>query len=109
MVPIMGTCYDPCMRIIARKTLRAFWEDHADAEQPLKAWYAEAKKASWRTPHAVKEMYRNASMIGDNKVVFNIAGNKYRVAVKFNYELGIGFILFVGTHKEYDTVDLEKI
>ena len=69
------------MRIIALKTLRAFWKApaHRDAEQPIKAWYAEARNAAWRTPADVKAHYRSASIVGDNRVVFNIAGNKYRL------------------------------
>ena len=66
------------MRIIAIKTLRAFWEqpDHQDAEQPLKAWYAEAKNAAWRTPAEVKAQYGSASIVGDNRVVFNLTLDK---------------------------------
>jgi len=99
------------MRIIARRTLREFWEQdaHQDAEQPLKAWYAEAKNATWRTPAEVKAQYRSASVLGDHRVVFNIAGNKYRLVVKFNYNVGVGYVRFVGTHRAYDQIDAETI
>ncbi|MEA3342008.1 MAG: type II toxin-antitoxin system HigB family toxin [Chloroflexota bacterium] len=99
------------MRIIAKRTLREFWEnpDYHDAEQPLKAWYAEAAHADWRTPVDVKEKYGNASIVGNNRVVFNIAGNKYRLVIKFHYNTGIGYVRFVGTHKEYDRIDVEVV
>ena len=72
------------MRIIAKRTLREFWEkpEHRDAEQPLKAWYAEARNATWSTPADIKARYRHASIVGNNRVVFNIAGNKYRLVVE---------------------------
>jgi len=94
------------VRIIAISTLRNFWEVHADAD---KAWYQEAKAADWATPHQVKAMYRNASVVGDNRIVFNIAGNKYRLIVKFNYAYRIGYVRFVGTHAEYDRINAEEV
>jgi mRNA interferase HigB len=99
------------MRIIAKRTLREFWEQpaHRDAEQPLKAWHAEAKNATWRTPADIKAHYRHASIVGNNRVVFNIAGNKYRLVVKFHYNTGVGYVRFVGTHEEYDAIDVEVI
>ena len=97
------------MRIIAISTLRNFWEVHADAEEPIKAWYQEAKAADWSTPHQVKAMYRNASVVGDNRIVFNIAGNKYRLIVKFNYAYRIGYVRFAGTHAEYDRINAEEV
>lgn len=90
-------------------TLRHFWVRHRDAEQSLKAWYQEARAANWTTPHQVKARYRSASLLGDNRIVFNIAGNKYRLIVKFNYAFGIGYIRFIGTHAEYDRIDAEQI
>ncbi len=97
------------MRIIAISTLRIFWEIRADAEEPIKAWYQEARAADWATPHQVKAMYRNASVVGDNRIVFNIAGNKYRLIVKFNYSYRIGYIRFIGAHAEYDRINAEEI
>jgi mRNA interferase HigB len=97
------------VRIIAISTLRSFWESNKDAEEPLKAWYNEAKMADWATPHQVKSMHGNASVLGDNRIVFNIAGNKYRLIVKFNYPYRIGYVRFIGTHAEYDRVDVEEI
>ena len=97
------------MRIIARGRLRDFWNSHPDAEQPLKAWFREAEAANWQRPGDIKSMYGNASVIGDNRVVFNIAGNKYRLIVKFNYGYRIGYIRFIGTHAEYDRIDAESV
>ena len=95
------------MRIIKRATLRKFREANADAEQPLKAWFQEARKADWQSPHDVKAHFGNASVIGDNRLVFNIAGNKYRLIVKFNYPYRIGHVRFIGTHAAYDVIDAE--
>jgi mRNA interferase HigB len=97
------------MRIIARKTLKDFWEHYPDAEQPLKTWFKFARKADWKTPTELKTDYGNASILEDNRVCFNIAGNKYRLIVKINYSCRIGYIRFVGTHVEYDNVDANKV
>lgn len=99
------------MRVIAKRTLREFWEkpDCADAEQPLKAWYSEARNADWKKPQDIKERYRQASFLKDNRVVFNIAGNKYRLIVKINYPFGIVYVRFIGTHKQYDAIDAETV
>lgn len=97
------------MRIVALKTLRQYWEmaGHQDCEQPLKSWYAIAKTAKWKTPQDIKDQFGNSSIIGNNRAVFNIAGNKYRLIVAFNYSCGIGFVKFIGTHAEYDKIDAE--
>ncbi|UQB41939.1 type II toxin-antitoxin system HigB family toxin [Thiomicrospira microaerophila] len=99
------------MRIISRATLRAFWEmpDYSDAEQALKAWYDEAKHASWLTPQDIKNQFRSASFVGNNRVVFNIHGNKYRLVVAINYSLSVCYVRFVGTHKQYDKIDVATI
>lgn len=97
------------MRIIAIKRLRDFWEQHPNAERPLRAWYADVKKADWKTPMAIKAVYRNASFLRENRVVFNIKGNDYRVVVLINYILGIVYIRFVGTHTQYDAIDATEI
>jgi mRNA interferase HigB len=97
------------MRIIARKTLKDFWEHYPDAEQPLKTWFKFVRKTDWKTPHEVKIDYGNASILEDNRVCFNIAGNKYRLIVKINYPYRIGYIRFVGTHTEYDNIDANKV
>jgi mRNA interferase HigB len=97
------------VRIISRGTLRRFWQRYPDAEQPLKAWFQEAAKARSSSPHQVKKMYRNASVTGDNRIVFNIAGNKYRLIVEFNYRYRLGYVRFIGTHAQYDRIDAEIV
>ena len=99
------------MRIIARKTLRQFWEQslYRDAEQPLKAWFREAEKADWASPSQVKADFRNASVVGNGRVVFNIAGNKYRLVVRVNYPYRIMYIRFIGTHRQYDAIDVREV
>ena len=96
-------------RIIAKRTLREFWENHADSEQYLKTWYQTAKNSNWKSPNDVKMTYINASILKNNRVVFNIKGNSYRLIVKFNYIKQWAFIRFVGTHAEYDKIDADKI
>ena len=97
------------MRIISRKRLREFWEKHADSEQQLKTWYKEASNAEWNSPNDIKEEYVKASILGYNRVVFNICGNKYRLIVKISYKRKWVFIRFIGTHKEYENIDAKNI
>jgi len=97
------------MRIIAVKTLRLFWQKYNDSEQPLKAWFEIAGKANWQNPGDIKSQFRNASFLADNRVVFNIAGNKYRLIVKINYAYYTIYVRFIGTHKEYDTINAKEI
>jgi mRNA interferase HigB len=97
------------MRIVAKKPLRDFWRLHADAEQPLKTWYRNAKTARWRGPADLRGMFKSADFVAGNRVVFDIGGNKYRLIAKLNYRRGIVFIRFVGTHQEYDRIDPELI
>lgn len=97
------------MRIISRKALRDFWLEYPNSEQPLRAWFAEAVKADWATPAEIKAQYRSASIVGDNRVVFNIKGNDFRLVVKINYPYRIVYIRFLGTHQQYDAIDVEII
>jgi len=97
------------MRVIARRVLREFWKKHPTAEQPLKAWFAEAHAAHWVNPQAIKSQYRHASFVGDNRVVFNIGGNKFRLVVHVNFPIGVVLIKFVGTHADYDRIDAETV
>lgn len=97
------------MRIIAVKTLRDFWESHADAEQALRSWYKEATDTRWNGPNEIKQRYPSADIIPGNRIVFNIKGNTYRLIVKIHYNTGIVFIRFIGTHAEYDKIDAETI
>ncbi|HZB94357.1 MAG TPA: type II toxin-antitoxin system HigB family toxin [Herpetosiphonaceae bacterium] len=97
------------MRIIARSTLRTFWEQHPDAEQALQAWYHDARQATWTSPADIKAVYANASILANNRVVFNIRGNQYRLVVAINYAYGIVYIRFVGTHQAYNQIDAATI
>ena len=97
------------MRIIAKKRLREFYERYEDAKEPLLSWYREVEKEDWDTPAKVKERYRNASILGDNRAIFNIRGNKYRLVVKIKYEYRVVYIRFVGTHAQYDAIDVEEV
>lgn len=97
------------MRIVALSALRECWRKHPDAEVPLRAWYAIARRAIWRRPGEVKAAYRNASVIAGNRVVFNIKGNDYRLVAAVHYNRGMMFIRFAGTHREYDRIDATTI
>jgi mRNA interferase HigB len=97
------------MRIIARRTLREFWEKHPDTEQPLKAWFATVKSADWQQPADVKTSFRHASFVGTNRVVFNVKGNHYRLIAAIDYRFGIVYIRFIGSHRDYDAVDAATI
>ena len=97
------------MRIISRATLRDFWATHADAEQALRAWFHEASDAQWATPAAIKQAYPSADILPENRIVFNIRGNHYRLIVKIHYNTSIVYIRFVGTHAEYDKIDATRV
>jgi mRNA interferase HigB len=97
------------MRIIAKSPLRDFWELFPDAEEPLLAWYRETLKADWSTPAKVKEQYRSASMVGGNRVVFNVKGNDYRLVVSINYSYRVVYVRFIGPHAEYDKINVEEV
>ena len=97
------------MRVIAKKTLRDFWNKHPDCEQQLKAWYQEAEEAKWKNPAEIKKEYPSASILEDNRIVFNIKGNHYRLIVRINYSYGMVWIRFIGTHAQYDKIDATNI
>ena len=97
------------MRIVARRALREFWERHPDAEQPLRAWYHDVQRADWRSPADITRVYANASIVGDNRVVFNLRGNKYRLVVWINFPYRVTYVRFIGTHQEYDRIDATTI
>ena len=99
----------PDLRVIAKKTLREFWEIHADCEQQLKAWYLEASNAEWKSPNDIKKDYPAASILANNRVVFNIKGNNYRLIARINYIHQMVWIRFIGTHAEYDKIDANEI
>jgi len=119
-VPDLGSSYihikqdgssssDSLLGIIARKTLVEFWTKRSDAEEPLKAWFHEARQADWSSPDELKQRYPSASIIGHNRVVFTIKGNKYRLIAAINYPYKLLCIRFIGTHADYDAVDASTI
>lgn len=97
------------MQIIAKKVLRDFWTKHNQAEVPLSTWYMMVSKAQWNGPQDIKDMYGSADFVGDNRVIFNVGGNKYRLVVHVSYKFRRVLIKFIGTHNEYDKIDPEKI
>lgn len=97
------------MRVIAKSTLREFWEKHSDCEQQLKSWYQEASRATWKNSNEIKIEYPSASILQDNRIVFNIKGNNYRLIVRINFAYQMIWVRFVGTHSEYDKIDANKI
>ena len=99
------------MRIIAFRTLREFFEnsEFSDSEVHLRAWYHDVKGSNWNNANDLKQQYRNASIIGGGRVVFNIKGNVYRLVVAIDYEFQVVFIRFIGTHKQYDKIDVKTI
>lgn len=97
------------MRIVARSTLREFWINNPSAEQPLKSWFKFVSGADWNTPSDVKEDYRNVSFLAENRICFNIGGNKFRLVVRINYPFRVVYIRFIGTHNEYGLIDANTI
>jgi mRNA interferase HigB len=100
------------VRIIALATLKAFLgrsPAHADARDPVMAWYRQVKAADWASPTDVKRDFRSASILKDGRAVFNIAGNKYRVVVWINYAYRVVYIRFIGTHRQYNQIDAQTI
>ena len=104
-----------CVRVIARSTLNGFVRNRVDrklqkmVKDHLDAWYAEAAKAAWKNSAELKAQYRSASIVSSERVVFNIKGNEYRLIVAINYHYQVLLILWVGTHKEYDQIDVGKV
>lgn len=97
------------MRVIAKKILRDFWTKHPDCEQQLKSWYKEAETAVWKNPNQIKRAYPSASILEENRIVFNIKGNNYRLIVRINYHYQMVWIRFIGTHAQYDKIEATKI
>ena len=100
------------MRVIALSTLKNFWDDapaHLDAREPTLAWYRHVLKADWASPAAVKADFANASILKGGRVVFNIAGNKYRIVVRINYPYRVVYVRFIGTHAQYDAIEAQKV
>jgi len=100
------------MRVIALSTVKGFWEkhpEHSDAKEPLLAWYRHALEADWASPADIKAEFGSASILRGGSVVFNIAGNKYRLVVWINYPYRVMYVRFIGTHVQYDKIDAQTI
>lgn len=97
------------MRIISRRILREFWEKHPDSALPLQTWFRDVERATWNTLADIKATHRSASFVANNRIVFNIKGNHYRLVVVVIYQYGVTYIRFVGTHEEYDRIDVTTI
>ena len=97
------------MRIISTKTLRKYWEEYAKAKQSIISWYKETESAQWSNPNELKEQFGNASVINNKRVVFNIHGNDFRLVTDIEYRLKIVFIVWFGTHKQYDKINVKEI
>ena len=97
------------MRVIAIKTLRDYWEKFSFAKESLLSWHEESVTADWNNHNELKVQYRNASIISNKRVVFNIHGNNYRLIVDMEYHLKIVFIVWFGTHKQYDKINAKKV
>ena len=96
-------------RIFAKSTLREYWEKNSASEQYLKTWYDTAINSDWENPSQVKQTYANASILKNNRIVFNIKGNSFRLVTKFNFTKKWIFMRFIGTHTEYDKIDANNI
>jgi mRNA interferase HigB len=97
------------MRIVAKRNFLSFIEGHVQARQALLAWHAEASQANWKTPQDIKDQYPSASFVRKNRVVFNIKGNDFRLIVAIAYRVGVVYVKFVGTHAEYDKIDVGTV
>jgi len=97
------------LRILAKKILREYWEKHSAIEEQLKSWYQETSKSNWLNPNYVKDEFPNARLISNNRVIFNIKGNQYRLIVRVNYKYQMVYVRFIGSHEEYDKIDPLKI
>ena len=112
LIPIWDRTIFSSVRVIALATLKRFVDarsSHADAREPVMAWYRQVRAADWASPAEVKRDIRNASILKDGRAVFNIAGNKYRIVVWINYPYRVVYIRFVGSHRDYDAIDAQTI
>ena len=97
------------MRVLKLKTLKEFWDDHADAKGALEVWYRVVINGEWTCFNDIKKTFSSADVLPGNRAVFNIKGNHYRIVVKIHYNRKIVYIRFVGTHAEYDKINAEEI
>jgi mRNA interferase HigB len=97
------------MRIVAKSTLKKFWHKNPDAEKPLLSWHKLVSESVWSSPAELKRDISSASIVGDNRIVFNIKGNDYRLVTYIDFKFRIVFVLWLGTHKQYDKINVKTI
>ena len=97
------------MRVLAKKILREFWERHPDTEGQLKSWFQETNKSRWPNPNFVKDAFPNSRLIPNNRVIFNIKENQFRLVGRVNYKYQMVYVRFIGTHEDYDKIDPTEI
>jgi mRNA interferase HigB len=97
------------MNVISKRTLIKFYEQHIQAKSALEVWHSDVRKSIWSSPADIKELYSSASFLSDNRVVFNIKGNDYRLIVHIDYSRKIVRVKFIGTHAEYDKINAKEI
>jgi mRNA interferase HigB len=98
------------VQVIARRTLKEFWERHPQAEGPIRAWVAVASTARWTSPAEIKQQFgHTVDFIADNRVIFDLGGNKYRLVARISFAFGRVLVKFIGTHAEYDRIDPETV
>ncbi|WP_299215105.1 type II toxin-antitoxin system HigB family toxin [uncultured Aquimarina sp.] len=97
------------MRVLKRKTLLDYWKKNPESKKHLEIWFSILNKESFNSPNEIKQIFGSADFIGENIAIFNIAGNKYRLIARIRYDIQITYIRFIGTHAEYDKLDLTKL
>jgi mRNA interferase HigB len=97
------------MRLIAVSRLKAFWAKYPDSEQPLRSWFYMVQAANWKKPTDITAQFTTASVLKSRRVVFNIKGNDYRLVVAVAYKLGVVYVKFIGTHRQYDRIDADNV
>ncbi len=97
------------MNVISKRTIIKFYEKYPNSKTALEVWYADAKKSIWTAPDDIKKIYANASFLADNRVIFNIKGNEYRLIVHIDYLRKFIRVKFIGTHSEYDRIDALEV
>jgi mRNA interferase HigB len=105
----LGAGYNHLVWVLSRSTLEKFWKKHPDAKTSLKAWLSAMKGAQFASPNDLKRLFRTVDFVGNDRAIFNIGGNKYRLIVSVDYEMGRMFIRFIGTHAAYDKIDAEEV
>ena len=104
-----GNTYNSTVRVIARRTLTEFSQKHPEVKSSLDTWYCEVKKENWKLPQDIMRRYPKCRIIENNRVIFNILHNKYRLIILVQFEAGLVYIRFVGTNKEYDKIKAEEV